>query len=87
MNDKLPLPEPECLGETEWEEIMGYTADQMREYAALVRADERRACEKVCKDLYTKWVEELVNDANEEDDPPPPDWLDCKSAIEARGNT
>ena len=61
--------------------------DSVEHFAALVRADERRACEKVCKDLYTKWVEELVNDANEEDDPPPPDWLDCKSAIEARGNT
>ena len=63
------------------------TVESMYKFAQLIRADERRACEKVCKDLYTKWVEELVNDANEEDDPPPPDWLDCKSAIEARGNT
>ena len=63
------------------------TVESMYKFAQLIRTDERRACEKVCKDLYTKWVEELVNDANEEDDPPPPDWLDCKSAIEARGNT
>ena len=27
----------------------GYTADQMREYAELVRADEREACAKVCE--------------------------------------
>ena len=53
----------------------------------LVRADEREACEKTCADLYKKWVDELINDTDEEDDPSPPDWLDCKLAIEARGNT
>ena len=55
-------------------------------FAELVRADEREACEKTCADLYKKWVDELINDTDEEDDPSPPDWLDCKLAIEARGN-
>ncbi len=68
------------------------TLDAMLErFAALVRAEaqaeERNANAKTCADLYKKWIDELNNDTDEEDDPAPPDWLDCKLAIEARGNT
>ena len=43
----LPLPEPECLGETEWDDIMGYTADQMREYAKKAVEAERQRCSQL----------------------------------------
>ena len=64
-----------------------FSQDELERFAALVRADERDANAKTCSDLYKKWVDELNNDTDEEDDPAPPDWLDCKLAIESRGNT
>jgi hypothetical protein len=51
------------------------------DFAELVRADEREACAKVCDDLYRVWT------LTDEDDLNPPDALDCKRAILARGNT
>jgi hypothetical protein len=48
----------------------------------LVRADEREACAKVCDDLYRAWTLE-----EDEDEIEPPDAIDCKLAIQARGNT
>jgi hypothetical protein len=52
--------------------------DRLVEY---VRADEREACATVCDDLYRVWT------LTDEDDIDPPDALDCKRAIRARGNT
>ena len=61
------------------------TVQELERFAALVRADEREACAKVCADLYSKWADELINSVDEEDDPLPPDAVDCKLAIRARG--
>ncbi len=51
-------------------------------FAALVRADENKACQDVCDDVYRAWT--LRDDEDETD---PPDPIDCKLAIRARGNT
>jgi hypothetical protein len=48
-------------------------------FAQLVAQKERKACETVCDDLYRVWT--LTDD----DDINPPDALDCKRAISARG--
>jgi hypothetical protein len=40
---------------------------------------EREACETVCDNLYRVWV------STDDDDINPPDALDCKRAIRARG--
>jgi len=62
------------------------TPDVLKAFEALVRADERsierEACAKVCDDLYRAWT--LTEPEDEID---PPDALDCKLAIRARGNT
>jgi hypothetical protein len=42
-------------------------------------AYEREACATVCDDLYRVWT------LTDEDDIDPPDALDCKRAIRARG--
>ena len=60
--------------------------ESIERFAALVAAAEREACAKACADLYTKWADELINSTDdEEDDPLPPDAVDCKLAIRARG--
>ena len=51
-------------------------------FAALVRADENKACQDVCDDVYRAWT--LRED---EDEIAHPDPIDCKLAIRARGNT
>lgn len=58
-----PLPEKECLGENDWQEIHGHTAEQMREYGALCR---KAALEEViehfqrkhelCKTRHNYWL-------------------------------
>jgi hypothetical protein len=50
---ELPLPTPSAgtLLRKGSPRIQVYTADQMREYAALIRADEREACAKLCDEL------------------------------------
>lgn len=58
------------------------TVDAMKWLAALVRADENKACQDVCDDVYRAWT--LRDDEDETD---PPDPIDCKLAIRARGNT
>ena len=59
------------------------TLDAMLErFAALVRADENKACQDVCDDVYRAWT--LRDDEDETD---PPDPIDCKLAIRARGDT
>jgi hypothetical protein len=55
--------------------------ERFKAFEALVRADEREACATVCDDLYRVWT------LTDEDDIDPPDALDCKRAIRARGNT
>jgi len=40
---------------------------------------EREACAKVCDDLYRAWT------LTDQEDLEPPDALDCKRAIKARG--
>ena len=47
---------------------------------AVMVAKEREACEEVCDDLYRAWI-------LQEDEINPPDAIDCKRAIRARGNT
>ena len=61
------------------------TVQELERFAALVAAEEKEACAKVCADLYSKWADELINSTDEEDDPLPPDAVDCKLAIRARG--
>ena len=61
------------------------TVQELERFAALVAAAEREACAKMCADLYSKWADELINSTDEEDDPLPPDAVDCKLAIRARG--
>ena len=51
-------------------------------FAALIRADENKACQDVCDDVYRAWA--LRDD---EDEIAHPDPIDCKLAIRARGNT
>jgi hypothetical protein len=63
------------------------TSEELERFFHMAQAAEREACANLCEDLYKKWVNELVADTDEEEDPPPPDWLDCKLAIAARGNT
>ena len=45
-----PLPEKECLGENDWQEIHGHTAEQMREYGALCRKAALEEALKICED-------------------------------------
>jgi hypothetical protein len=56
--------------------------EKLKAFEALVRADEREACAKVCDDLPTPERMSLENEAL---------WelatLDCAEAIRARGNT
>jgi hypothetical protein len=48
-------------------------------FAQLVAQKEREECETVCDNLYRVWV------STDDDDINPPDALDCKRAIRARG--
>ena len=51
----------------------------LERFEALVRADEREACARVCDDMMHKYW----NTTDEEG----PDPADCATAIRARGNT
>jgi hypothetical protein len=48
-------------------------------FAKLVAAKEREACAILCDDLYHFWTSTSKDDLN------PPNALDCKRAIRARG--
>ena len=52
---------------------------RMEAFAKLVAAKEREACATVCDDLYRVWT------LTDEYDIDPPDAIDCKRAIRARG--
>jgi hypothetical protein len=58
----------------------GIYQEALAAFAALVAAAEREACAKVCDDLYRAWTLEA-----DEDEIEPPDAIDCKLAIQARG--
>jgi len=68
---ELPLPTPSAgtLLRKGSPRIQVYTADQMREYADLVRADEREECVRVC-------CEHWLNGGNA---------MECADAIRERG--
>ncbi len=53
---------------------------KLAEFAALVRADEREACAKVCDDINAKykWPDDVAERVASQ-------W--CADAIRARGNT
>jgi hypothetical protein len=57
-----------------------FTSKELERFAALVRADERDACAKVCDDKHDTWRWD-----DEPDSASGP--RDCAAAIRARGNT
>ena len=66
-----------------WTSWVGTQSTEFLErFAALIRADENKACQDVCDDVYRAWT--LRED---EDEIAHPDPIDCKLAIRARGNT
>jgi len=60
----------------------GGLVDNFLVFEALVRADEREACARVCEKMWHRWL-----DSPEENEPNKPDAEDCYRAIRARGNT
>jgi hypothetical protein len=56
--------------------------EKLKAFQALVRADEREACAKVCSDLVPD-MSRTANDASVWDVA----TFDCAAAIRARGNT
>jgi hypothetical protein len=64
---------------TEWS---GAPLDRLEQLVALVRADEREACAKVCEELVPD-MSRTANDASVWDVA----TFDCATAIRARGNT
>ena len=62
---------------TEW---TGAPLERLEQLVALVRADEREACAKVCDDKHDTWRWD-----DESDSASGP--RDCAAAIRARGNT
>jgi len=76
---ELPLPTPSAgsLLRKGSPRIQVYTADQMREYAALVRADEREACAKVCETFYNHEAKDCAEAIRAREQDPMPlfdDW-------------
>jgi hypothetical protein len=57
-----------------------HAAYQLKAFEALVRADEREACAKVCEDINAKyeWPDDVAERVASQ-------W--CADAIRARGNT
>ena len=58
------------------------TSEELERFAALVRADEREACAKVCDEIYGSWINihgryEFMAEGAEV----------CANEIRARGNT
>ena len=62
--------------ETPWRTFVEGWEDQLKAFEALVRADEREACAKVCEDL--DWSRDSTWEVA---------TLDCAEAIRARGET
>jgi hypothetical protein len=77
MNEQMKaawLEISQMLGEPTREELDVF----LRTWQRAIQA-EREACEKVCDDLYRVWC------STDDDHIDPPDALDCKRAIRARG--
>jgi hypothetical protein len=64
------------------EEYVQAVLEDLKAFEALVRADEREACAKVCDDLPAPERMSLDNESLWE-----AATLDCADAIRARGNT
>ena len=58
-----------------------FTYGQVKAHIQAAILSEREACAKVCDDMYRAWT------LTDQEDLDPPDALDCKRAIKARGNT
>jgi hypothetical protein len=57
-----------------------FTPAQLQAFEALIRADEREACAKVCDELHDTWRwDDWANSASGS--------RDCAAAIRNRGNT
>jgi len=62
------------------DEAAQYVISALNEHINMLVLAEREACANVCDDLYRAWILEEAEDEIE-----PPDALDCKMVILARG--
>jgi hypothetical protein len=65
-----------------WPAVTDTFPKELQHFAALVRADAREACAKVCDSYYESWINihgryEFMGEGAQE----------CATAIRARGNT
>jgi hypothetical protein len=79
MRDTIDMARKVYGAHTEWTESQ---LERLKQFEALVRADEREACAKVCSDLVPD-MSRTANDASVWDVA----TFDCAEAIRARGNT
>jgi hypothetical protein len=79
MRDTIDMAREVYGAHTEWS---GAPLDRMEQLVALVRADEREACAKVCEELVPD-MSRTANDASVWDVA----TFDCAIAIRNRGNT
>jgi hypothetical protein len=77
MRDTIDMAREVYGAHTEWK---GAPLDRLEQLVALVRADEREACAKVCDDKHDTW--RWDDEADSASGP-----RDCAAAIRARGNT
>jgi hypothetical protein len=77
MRDTIDMARKVYGAHTEWTESQ---LERLKQFEALVRADEREACAKVCDDKHDTWRWD-----DEPDSASGP--RDCAAAIRARGNT
>jgi hypothetical protein len=77
MRDTIELAREVYGAHTEW---TGAPLERLESLFALVRADEREACAKVCDDINAKykWPDDVAERVASQ-------W--CADAIRARGNT
>jgi hypothetical protein len=78
MRDTIELAREVYGAHTEWS---GAPLDRLEQLVALVRADERAACAKVCEELVPD-MSRTANDASVWDVA----TFDCATAIRNRGN-
>ena len=70
---------PKSIWPPTFETSVDFTLDALKRFEALIRADEREECAKVCEDNHEMWRWD-----NEPDSRSGP--RDCADAIRARGN-
>jgi hypothetical protein len=78
MRDTIDMAQEAQISDTTIE----FYQQELKAFEALVRADEREACAKVCDDLLVPVHISLDNESLWE-----AATLDCADAIRARGNT